>query len=529
MLRLLRLLVLLTGIAIILVTLLEFGVFSDNAIATAERQVAVPTEQETTLLRAQVAGLQEQAALRAYLDGDRTMREATLSARASLEQAAGQYQALAPATDDTTRYTALVTQFNSAVAIVMHDFETGEPAAVRGAAARDLAGAATTLTTTHNQLLNQEAGRLQHAQTALTTALTTGRQERFAAAAVGVVLVLLLALIASVRQAQPLIALARQARRAVRAAPQEMSEFTLDRAAPTEVRELTRALNALVAQLREKYLDLEQMNAELHVLNDEARSASESKTAFVASISHELRTPLNAILGFSEMLTGEVYGPLNPKQHAQIERILRNSQQLLALINDVLDISRVESGKVSLHVTHFDAGHLATAVAATMEPLARQKGLLLQVQIAPRLPPLLSDETRLRQVLLNLLSNAIKFTRQGSVTLAVGADPALPHWVIFKVADTGIGIPVVELSRIWQEFYQVSSGLNRAAGGSGLGLAIVRKLVTLLGGDVEVQSKEGQGSIFTVFVPETPSTSRDGASGASLYAATGSYSGPKRD
>jgi signal transduction histidine kinase len=344
---------------------------------------------------------------------------------------------------------------------------------------------------------------------------------------IGLGLVLLLAGIMFVRQGRPITALARQARGAAGTAQQDLPEFTLDAGAPRQVQELARALNGLVVQLREKYLALEQANVELQRLNEETHSANQAKTAFIANISHELRTPLNTVIGFSEMLVGEVYGPVNDKQRQQLERILRNSQQLLTLINDMLDLARVEAGKVSLSLTRIDAGQLVAGVGAALEPMARQKGLALLIQVAPHIPTLTSDETRLRQVLLNLVSNAIKFTKQGSVTLWTGGDPALPNWIVFRVSDTGIGIPAAELDQIWKEFYQVSSGLSRTTGGSGLGLAIVRKLVELLGGDIEVQSTEGQGSTFTVYVPLAPSESRDGAAGASLYAATGSYAGPK--
>jgi signal transduction histidine kinase len=516
----------LVAVATIQVATLGSGMLTDIRLAGAQQQLAAAYQQQSALLRGQVAGIQAQSAVTNYLNGDRAGRDLALSQRTELSRAAAEYETLAPS-DAAAHYTEVVARFNAALDNVFAVYDKGGLRLARPALTTGLDPVARDLAASHDHMLARAAGDVSAAELALEDTRNLGRTERTIAAVIGLGLVLLLAGIMFVRQGRPITALARQARGAAGTAQQDLPEFTLDAGAPRQVQELARALNGLVVQLREKYLALEQANVELQRLNEETHSANQAKTAFIANISHELRTPLNTVIGFSEMLVGEVYGPVNDKQRQQLERILRNSQQLLTLINDMLDLARVEAGKVSLSLTRIDAGQLVAGVGAALEPLARQKGLALLIQVAPHIPTLTSDETRLRQVLLNLVSNAIKFTKQGSVTLWTGGDPALPNWIVFRVSDTGIGIPAAELDQIWKEFYQVSSGLSRTTGGSGLGLAIVRKLVELLGGDIEVQSTEGQGSTFTVYVPLAPSESRDGAAGASLYAATGSYAGPK--
>jgi signal transduction histidine kinase len=516
----------LVAVATILVATLGSGMLTDSRLAGAQQQLAAAYQQQSALLRGQVAGIQAQSAVTNYLNGDRAGRDLALSQRTELSRAAAEYETLAPS-DAAAHYTEVVARFNAALDNVFAVYDKGGLRLARPALTTGLDPVARDLAASHDHMLARAAGDVSAAELALEDTRNLVRTERTIAAVIGLGLVLLLAGIMFVRQGGPITALARQARGAAGTAQQDLPVVTLDAGAPRQVQELARALNGLVVQLREKYLALEQANVELQRLNEETHSANQAKTAFIANISHELRTPLNTVIGFSEMLVGEVYGPVNDKQRQQLERILRNSQQLLTLINPMLDLARVEAGKVSLSLTRIDAAQLVAGVGAALEPMARQKGLALLIQVAPHIPTLTSDETRLRQVLLNLVSNAIKFTKQGSVTLWTGGDPALPNWIVFRVSDTGIGIPAAELDQIWKEFYQVSSGLSRTTGGSGLGLAIVRKLVELLGGDIEVQSTEGQGSTFTVYVPLAPSESRDGAAGASLYAATGSYAGPK--
>lgn len=518
-----RALLLLIATATILAAMMGSGILSGHQVSTAEQTWVLRDQQQMLLLRGQVTALQAQISLAAYLRGDSVAYVSARNHRVELERLAAEYRANAPADAATDRYVAAATSFGAALEAQVAAYQAR---GTRGAQA--VAAATAELTAAQDALLGRVTAEAADARQALDAAHSFAASERTGAAILGLVLVLALGAGVFIYQIRPLYALARQARRAAGGAAPQQLHFELDGAAPGEARYLADALNALVAELREKYLELERVNAELHELNEEARSASEAKTAFVANISHELRTPLNAIIGFSEMLMDGMYGSVNTRQQSELERILRNSRQLLALINDVLDMSRVEAGKVSLNLAAVNAGELIENVAGLLAPLARQKKLALRVQVPPDLPPLTTDESRLRQVLINLLSNAVKFTRHGSVTLAAGIDRALPTWMIFRVVDTGIGIPTGELDRIWQEFYQVSSGLSRTAGGSGLGLAIVRKLVNLLGGDIEVKSQEGKGTMFTVYIPLSPTTAHDGTAGASLYAATGSYSARRR-
>jgi signal transduction histidine kinase len=519
---LLRLLLLLTAITAVLFALIGSGLLSRTQTAAAETRLIAVEQQQALLLRGQVATLRAQSGAMTLLNGDRGGRDQALGARADLQRELAGYRAAAGA--DAGAYGRVADRFLGALARLLDAYDRGGARAIRGAPAADLRGAGADLAAAQEELLGHSGADLAAASVRLDETRDLVRLESSGAAAAGVVLILLLALINFLRTTGPTIALARQARKALRAPLEQMPHFTLPPHAPQEARQLAHALNSLVAQLRQKYLDLEQVNAELHELNEEARAAGLAKTTFIATISHELRTPLNAMIGFAELLATEAHGPLLPKQRQQAERILRNSQHLLILINDVLDLSRVEAGKVSLTMAPVDVPALFGGLTGVIEPLARQKGLEVHVETPPSLPPLVTDETRLRQVLLNLLSNAVKFTRQGRVTLTVETDHNLPNWLIFRVRDTGIGIAPAELNRIWGEFYQISSGLSRTAGGSGLGLAIVYKLMDLLGGDLDVQSVEGEGSVFGVYLPLTPSTSRDGAAGASLFAATGVYS-----
>ena len=519
---LLRLLLLLTAITAVLFALIGSGLLSRTQTAAAETRLIALDQQQALLLRGQVAALRAQSAAMTLLNGDQTARDQALAARDDLQRDVAAYRAAAGA--DASHYGEGADRFLGALTRLVGAYDKGGARAARGGPSADLRSAGADLAAMQEALLGHSSADLAAAGARLDQTRDLTRLESSGAAAAGVVLVLLLALINFQRTTGPTIALARQARKALRAPLEQMPHYTLPAHAPEEARQLAQALNSLVAQLRQKYLDLEQVNAELHELNEAARAAGLAKTTFVATISHELRTPLNAMIGFAELLATEAHGPLLPKQRQQAERILRNSQQLLVLINDVLDLSRVEAGKVSLTMAPVDLPALLAAVTGVIEPLARQKGLELHLETPPYIPPLITDETRLRQVLLNLLSNAVKFTRQGGVTLSVETDHNLPNWLIFRVRDTGIGIAPAELDRIWGEFYQISSGLSRTAGGSGLGLAIVYKLMDLLGGDLDVRSVEGEGSVFGVYLPLTPSTSRDGAAGASLFAATGAYS-----
>jgi PAS domain S-box-containing protein len=236
----------------------------------------------------------------------------------------------------------------------------------------------------------------------------------------------------------------------------------------------------------------------------DAESASRAKSQFLASMSHELRTPLNAIIGYSEMLQEDAEDAGQDAFVPDLQKIHSAGRHLLALINDILDLSKIEAGKMELHVEPFDAGELIEQVATTVRPLVEKNGNRLEVVGAGTIGPIRSDATRLRQVLLNLLSNAAKFTENGTIRLE--AERRTPpggdrEWVSFSVRDTGIGMTDEQLGRLFQAFSQAESSIAKRYGGTGLGLAISRHFCRLMGGDIYVDSQPGEGSTFTVRLP----------------------------
>ena len=234
--------------------------------------------------------------------------------------------------------------------------------------------------------------------------------------------------------------------------------------------------------------------------NEKLQEANRLKTHFLARVSHELRTPLNAIIGYTDMNLAGFYGELNATQRDGLERVKRNSHQLLALINDVLDLSRIEAGRLELQEGVFSPKALVYSVVTTMEPRAQEKGLALDYQVASDLPPaLLGDEVRLNQVLINLVDNAVKFTSQGNIHVAAQTSGA-GTWTL-QVRDTGRGISEREVTHIFEEFRQGEDVYSQELGGAGLGLAIARRLVEAMGGTISVQSRLGAGSTFAVTLP----------------------------
>lgn len=229
-----------------------------------------------------------------------------------------------------------------------------------------------------------------------------------------------------------------------------------------------------------------------------AEAADRIKSAFLATMSHELRTPLNSILGFSGMLVQGLAGPLNPEQAKQLGMVQSSARHLLELINDVLDISKIEAGQLEIRRAAFDLGASVEKVVASLQPLAHKRGLALRVDLSGAPSSLTSDRRRVEQILLNLLNNALKFTERGSVTLAVSATASSTR---LQVVDSGIGMRPEDLSRLFQPFHQLDNGLQRRHEGTGLGLAITHRLTELLGGTIHVDSEWGQGSVFTVELP----------------------------
>jgi signal transduction histidine kinase len=215
-------------------------------------------------------------------------------------------------------------------------------------------------------------------------------------------------------------------------------------------------------------------------------------------MSHELRTPLNAILGYAELIADEVYGPTNDKVRGVLERVQANGRHLLGLINDVLDLSKIEAGQLVLALADYSLGDVVQTVITATEPLAAQKKLAFRLAVPAGLPHGQGDERRIAQVLLNLIGNAIKFTDAGEIGIAVAAaDGAFE----VAVSDTGPGIPAAERQRIFEEFHQVDGTATRKKPGSGLGLAIAKRIVELHGGRIWVDSEVGRGSTFRFTLP----------------------------
>ncbi|MFN3430053.1 MAG: PAS domain S-box protein [Candidatus Sericytochromatia bacterium] len=229
------------------------------------------------------------------------------------------------------------------------------------------------------------------------------------------------------------------------------------------------------------------------------QAANRIKGAFLANMSHELRTPLNAIIGYTDLVATDEALKLAPINQENLQTVLRNGRHLLSLINDVLDLSKIEAGQVAIRRAEFDPRQTIQNVLATLRPQAEAKGLALRAHLEPGLEQVHSDEVRVRQILINLVNNALKFTPEGSVdiTLAGWADG---RWCV-SVRDTGIGIAPGHQELIFQEFKQVDGSYTRAQGGTGLGLSISRRLAELLGGELTLESTLGEGSVFTLVLP----------------------------
>jgi signal transduction histidine kinase len=238
----------------------------------------------------------------------------------------------------------------------------------------------------------------------------------------------------------------------------------------------------------------------LRARNTEVEEANRMKSAFLATMSHELRTPLNAVIGFTRIVMRKAGPVLPPLQLENLTKVESSACGLLTIINDILDLSKVEAGRMSLHYTEVDARAIIGRLADQLAPLVGTKDIVI-VKDLPEPVVLHSDVQRLEQIVTNLVSNAIKFTKRGSVRLR--ASLANPHVARIEVRDTGIGIRPEDLRRIFEPFHQVHGGPTREVGGTGLGLAIVQKLVSALGGEIRVESTHGEGSAFIVDLPVT--------------------------
>ena len=251
-----------------------------------------------------------------------------------------------------------------------------------------------------------------------------------------------------------------------------------------------------------RVIERQQAEGQLRQAKDEAEAATEAKSQFLASMSHELRTPLNAIIGYSEMLYEEAEDRGQDTFMPDLVKIREAGSHLLSLINDVLDLSKIEAGKMDVLIEDFEVADLIAQVQSVIEPLMTKNANTLVVECAPDPGAMRSDQTKLRQSLFNLLSNAAKFTERGRITLAArrilqDGDDVLE----FKVSDTGIGMTEEQLGRLFQAFAQAEASTSRDYGGTGLGLAITRHFCRMLGGDVAVESTPGKGSTFAIVVP----------------------------
>jgi signal transduction histidine kinase len=243
-------------------------------------------------------------------------------------------------------------------------------------------------------------------------------------------------------------------------------------------------------------------NARLfHEIEDKGHQlevASQHKSQFLANMSHELRTPLNAILGYTELMADGAYGEPSEKMLGILKRLEANGRHLLGLINDVLDLSKIEAGQLELELSDYSVQDIAQTVRSTLEPLATDKKLTFKVEVAPQLPPGRGDGRRLTQVLINLVGNAIKFTDTGEVAIKAEANNGSFH---VSVRDTGPGISAADQAKLFQEFQQADNAITRKKGGTGLGLAISKRIIEMHGGKIWVESQPGKGSTFAFTLP----------------------------
>jgi signal transduction histidine kinase/CheY-like chemotaxis protein len=265
---------------------------------------------------------------------------------------------------------------------------------------------------------------------------------------------------------------------------------------------LEQEVEARTSELRSTLEGAEYLRAEAQAARDAAEEASTSKSQFLANMSHELRTPLNAIIGYSEMLSEEAEDLGQEEFIPDLKKIHSAGKHLLALINDILDLSKIEAGKMDLYLERFEVETMVRDVVTTIQPLIEKNRNRLVLDLGEGLGAMRSDLTKSRQNLFNLLSNASKFTEEGTITLSVRREPADGRdWMSFRVADTGIGMTPEQLGKLFQAFSQADSSTTRKYGGTGLGLAITRRFAEMMGGTVDVESEVGHGTAFTIRVP----------------------------
>src|SRR6202521_5885574 len=270
----------------------------------------------------------------------------------------------------------------------------------------------------------------------------------------------------------------------------------------TALRGANDELQTRTRELEEEISHRKQAQDELLKAKYVAEEASRAKSTFLANMSHELRTPLNAIIGYSEMLDEEAHDSATVETVQDLQKIKSAGRHLLALINDVLDLSKIEAGKMSLHLETFEVSGMIEEIVTTLQPAIEKNGNTLRVRLAQDVGMMRADITKVRQILFNLLSNACKFTDHGTISVAVNRSMDQGEdWIRFQVSDSGIGINAKQKANLFQEFTQADVSIARKYGGTGLGLAISYRYVRLMKGHISVESEPGRGSVFTVYLP----------------------------
>ncbi len=285
------------------------------------------------------------------------------------------------------------------------------------------------------------------------------------------------------------------------------SDDHAQRTTPHEILTLVSAFNGMLSEIEERDGALQRKNVELERAKEQAESANMAKSRFLASISHELRTPLNAIIGFSSIITSQLFGRIGEKYLEYSQDIHESGVHLLEIINDILDLSKAEAGKLTLEYEEFDVTRAIGKCLTIISERAAEGKVLIQKDIADDMPYMIADRVRFIQIILNLVSNAVKFTEVGGeVTISAKSKPMGGNRTsfTFKIIDTGIGMSQQDVTKALQSFGQIDSGLNRKYEGTGLGLPLTRKLVELHRGEMKIESTPGKGTIVTVVLIADP-------------------------
>ena len=286
-----------------------------------------------------------------------------------------------------------------------------------------------------------------------------------------------------------------------------ISLFTVVRRADTVIKKQSSERDGYLHEIESINTDLDDYSKELAQARDQALDASKAKSVFLANMSHELRTPLNAIIGYSEMMADEMAMEGRESDASDLTKIKFAGAHLLSVINDILDLSKIEAGHMELHLEELDVKAAIKNIIETATPLAEKENNNISVNIADDITSMFTDLTRVRQVLLNLLSNACKFTSNGEISLDVRRQEDDLDLIVFTVTDTGVGMDAEHLENIFEAFKQVDSSTTKEVGGTGLGLTITKRFCEMLGGSIQVRSEPGAGSSFKVVLPERSSRS----------------------